>query len=127
MPVYTDASCAAITPGTVANADGSGCVITEDEAAAWYADPQFWVAMRAQDTTPDPLSMIMALVLAGQTPGAIDPAATLPLCPEGFYTLAPATPGGPPQCVQIPNGNGDLPSWALPAGVALLAVLLLRR
>lgn len=130
MP-YTNAQCAEIAPGTVASADGATCVVPQAEQTAWYADPQFWLMFRASESqggSSDPLSMILSLIQAGASPGNIDPALTIPLCPEGYYQAAPAYPGGPPQCVPMPSTNGNgLPSWALPAGLAVVAVLLLRR
>ena len=130
--MYTNAQCAEIAPGTVASNDGQTCVVPEAEATAWYADPQFWMMVRASEAqggSSDPMSMILSLIQLGMSPGNIDPAAPVPLCPTGFYQAAPATPGGPVQCLPIPGANGStaLPAWAIPAGLAVVAVLLLRR
>ena len=121
MP-YTADQCAAV--GLVPNADGSQCVPTEEETQEWYADPEFWLALRGAEGSSggpvDPMQMILALIAAGQSPGAIDPAAAVVPCGPGTY-MAPSG-----LCEPLPAASA-LPTWVVPAGVAVAAVLLLRR
>lgn len=119
---YSAAECAAV--GLVPNADGSQCVPTAEEETAWYQDPQFWLSLRAAEGSSggpvDPMQMILALIYAGQNPGAIDPALNVVPCGAGTY-MAPSG-----LCEPLPASSA-LPNWVLPAGVAVAAVLLLRR
>lgn len=125
---YSAEQCAAV--GLVPNADGSQCVPTDAETDAWWSDPELWAMIRAAESSSggpvDPMSMILALIAAGQSPGSIDPAVTIDLCPAGTYWTPPTTPGGPPVCQPIQAQNA-YPTWLLPAGLALVAVLVLKR
>jgi len=99
--------------GQIPNAAGTACV--EDDVDRWYSDPNFWAAMRREEensgSRPDPFAMILALIAAGQRPGAIDPVA--PVSTNGTNGTNGATSGPP--------------TWFWPAALGLGAVVLLRR
>mgnify|MGYP001311347748 CR=1 FL=1 len=96
--------------GQIPNEDGTACI--DEDVAAWYADPNFWAAMaaneRASGSTPDPMAMIAALINQGQQPGQID----VEQAPT--VVLQPAASTQPPQ-------------WFYPALIGIGALVLLRR